>query len=357
MASDARTRPVPDLRAWLQERLSRLLKRKPVEISCGEDFHALGLDSVGYMNLAIAIEEELEIPVTARDIFLHPNIGLLAEYLDHAAPKSGGSTRRSSEGSADYTTVNGGGALSPLFWLNGYEIVELAQALMPPERPVYYLHHQGSDGKPARHRTIPAMVDYYLQAILQVEPDGPYCIGGYSIGGPLAHEIANRLKAMGKEVEILMLVSPVGDPKLARGAYLRHHRQKAAAMNALQRLAYMGRKYVWLYQRAARLSLQRMWRRLHCSSYFLLGRPLPSRLIWSHVQPIYDRALKGHSISRYSGDAVIAHEAAASVEAWTMKMSGPCRVLPPVPVRHLELLEKKYAHLWLEEFLSPLGAT
>ena len=45
------------------------------------------------------------------------------------------------------------------------------------------------------------------------------------------------------------------------------------------------------------------------------------------------------------------------LEAWTMKMSGPCRVLPPVPVRHLELLEKKYAHLWLEEFLSPLGAT
>ena len=79
MASDAQTRPVPDLRAWLQERLSRLLKRKPVEISRCEDFHALRLDSVGYMNLAIAIEEELEIPVTARDIFLHPNIGLLAD--------------------------------------------------------------------------------------------------------------------------------------------------------------------------------------------------------------------------------------------------------------------------------------
>ena len=357
MASDAQTRPAPDLRAWLQERLSRLLQRKPDEISCGDDFQALGLDSVGYMNLAIAIEEELQIPVTAREIFLHPNVGLLADYLGHAATTPGGSTQRSSEGAADYTTVNVGGALSPLFWLNGYEILELAQPLLPPERPVYYLHHQGSDGKPARHRTIPAMVDYYLQAILQVEPDGPYCIGGYSIGGLLAHEIANRLKAMRKEVEILMLVSPVGDPKLARGAYLRHHRKEAATMHTLQRLAYMGRKHAGLYKQAARLSIQRMSRRLRCSAYFLLRRPLPSRLIWSHVQPIYARALKGHSISKYSGAAIVAHEAAAPVEAWTMNISGPCRVLPPIPARHLELLQEQYAHLWLEEFLSPLGAS
>jgi thioesterase domain-containing protein/acyl carrier protein len=355
MDDDKPIRPSSELRPWLQARLSGLIQRKQTGIPLDEDFHVLGLDSVGYLNLAISIEEELDIPITAKDIFLHSTIELLADFLVNAKPNLKSSPQRLPRGSADYTTVNVGTHLAPLFWLNGYEFLELSQASIPPERPIYYLHHQGSDGKPARHHTIEAMADYYLETILHVEPNGPYCIGGYSIGGPLAHEIANRLLAQGKEVETLMLLSPAGNPKRSLETYLRHHREIAASKSAMQRMLYMARKYCRLYQRSASNNVRRLWRRLRCSPYFLFQRPLPSRLIWRHVQPIYERALNNYAISRYRGDTIIVHEIAISVAEWCEMADGACRVLPPIPIKHLELLEKEHAHLWLTEFLEPLG--
>ena len=355
MASGTHISSVTDLRVWLRAHLSGLLQCKAVAIALDKDFHALGLDSVGYLNLAIAIEEELEVPITAKDIFLNSNINLLADFLINQGPVTTSRTRPLAKGLADYTTVNVGSGLSPLFWLNGYEFLELSQAYIPPERPVYYLHHQGSDGKPARHRTFEAMADYYIETILRVAPEGPYCIGGYSIGGPLAYEVANRLQAMGKEVELLMLLSPVGHPKRSVEDYLRHQRQAVASKNVVQRMLYMARKYCGLYQRSTSNAVRSLWRRLRCSRYFLLRRPLPSRLIWQHMQPIYVRARREYAISRYPGSTIIVHESGMSVEEWREMVDGACHVLPPVPIEHLELLEKKHAQLWIEAFLQPLG--
>ena len=70
-------RPIPslsELMTWLQNRVSALVERKPAEVPSDEDFHALGLDSVGYLNLAISIEEEWDVPITAMEIFLHSNV-------------------------------------------------------------------------------------------------------------------------------------------------------------------------------------------------------------------------------------------------------------------------------------------
>ena len=74
------------------------------------------------------------------------------------------------------------------------------------------------------------------------------------------------------------------------------------------------------------------------------------------MQPIYARARKHYEISRYPGDTIIVHESTIPVEEWSENVDGACRVLPPVPVKHLELLAEEYTHLWLEEFVSPLGS-
>ena len=348
--------PLPVLKTWLQARVSALVEREPTEVPFDEDFHVLGLDSVGYLNLAISIEEEWDVPITAKEIFLHSNAELLAELLIRDGPEMRNRTRRLPIGAADCTTVNEGADLTPLFWLNGYEFLELSAPYIPPERPVYYLHHQGSDGKSARHRTMDAMAEYYLETILHVEPEGPYCIGGFSIGGPLAYEIANRLMAMGKKVELLMLLSPAGEPGRLREFFLQSSRARVSSRGALHRMLHMGRKRYGLYSRRVYNKVRRLRGRMECYRYFLMRRPLPSRLIWTHMQPIYARARKHYEISRYPGDTIIVHESTIPVEEWSENVDGACRVLPPVPVKHLELLSEEYTHLWLEEFVSPLGS-
>ncbi len=42
------------------------------------------------------------------------------------------------------------------------------------------------------------MAATYLEALLAVQPEGPYLLGGWSIGGVIAWEMAQRLRRQGR---------------------------------------------------------------------------------------------------------------------------------------------------------------
>jgi thioesterase domain-containing protein/acyl carrier protein len=71
------------------------------------------------------------------------------------------------------------------------------------DQPFYGLQAQGVDGKLRPLRRIEGMAAQYLEAIRQVRPHGPYMLGGYSGGGVVAYEMAQRLQAEGEEVRFL----------------------------------------------------------------------------------------------------------------------------------------------------------
>lgn len=49
----------------------------------------------------------------------------------------------------------------------------------------------------------------YLPAIKEVQPEGPYALGGWSLGGALAYEVAKQLQAAGEEVSGILLIDTV----------------------------------------------------------------------------------------------------------------------------------------------------
>ena len=49
------------------------------------------------------------------------------------------------------------------------------------------------------------MAAYYVRQIRQVQPQGPYFLGGYSFGGVVAFEMAQQLYAVDQEVALLVL--------------------------------------------------------------------------------------------------------------------------------------------------------
>ncbi|WP_276879585.1 type I polyketide synthase [Lawsonella clevelandensis] len=49
----------------------------------------------------------------------------------------------------------------------------------------------------------------YLPAIKEVQPEGPYTLGGWSLGGALAYEVAKQLIAAGDEVAAILLIDTV----------------------------------------------------------------------------------------------------------------------------------------------------
>ncbi|QIW22240.1 AMP-binding protein [Bacillus thuringiensis serovar andalousiensis] len=54
--------------------------------------------------------------------------------------------------------------------------------------------------------TLPELIQLYIEEIKHVQPEGPYRLGGWSLGGAIAYEIATVLKNQGEEVELLVLM-------------------------------------------------------------------------------------------------------------------------------------------------------
>merc|ERR1711872_414135 len=50
------------------------------------------------------------------------------------------------------------------------------------------------------------MAARYIEALQEVQPGGPYYLGGWSLGGVVAWEIAQQLQALGEEVGLLAVI-------------------------------------------------------------------------------------------------------------------------------------------------------
>jgi thioesterase domain-containing protein len=55
------------------------------------------------------------------------------------------------------------------------------------------------------------MAQFYLDAIRQVQPHGPYLLAGYSLGGLVTLEMAQRLTAAGEKVALLAMLDSYPD--------------------------------------------------------------------------------------------------------------------------------------------------
>jgi thioesterase domain-containing protein/acyl carrier protein len=88
---------------------------------------------------------------------------------------------------------------------NVLNLRHLAQ-LLGGDRPFYGLQARGLLGEDAPHRTLPEAAAAMIAEIRQVQPTGPYLIGGFSGGGLTAWEMARQLTAAGEAVTGLVLL-------------------------------------------------------------------------------------------------------------------------------------------------------
>jgi amino acid adenylation domain-containing protein len=92
---------------------------------------------------------------------------------------------------------------------------ELAQRF-GRERPVYGLQARGFLGEQVPREDLAAMAHDYVEAVRAVQPSGPYLLGGWSMGGLVALEMARRLKELGQQVALVALIDSPAPEKIAR---------------------------------------------------------------------------------------------------------------------------------------------
>ncbi len=81
----------------------------------------------------------------------------------------------------------------------------LAQRL-GQQRPFYGIRSRGLHGEPDLPGCLEEMATEYLAAIREIQPRGPYLLGGWSAGGLVALEIAQQLVAQGDSIGKLALL-------------------------------------------------------------------------------------------------------------------------------------------------------
>jgi thioesterase domain-containing protein len=105
---------------------------------------------------------------------------------------------------------DGSTTAEPLFCVHslGANLVSFHKiaSLMRRDRAVYGLQPHGLDGRQAPLESIDAMASAYIQEIRKKQPHGPYYLAGVCIGGVLAYEIAQQLRAVGEKVALVALI-------------------------------------------------------------------------------------------------------------------------------------------------------
>ncbi|MBT7697714.1 MAG: hypothetical protein HN737_09940 [Desulfobacterales bacterium] len=98
------------------------------------------------------------------------------------------------------------GSRPPFFFLHGSPSAVHRQ--LGPEQPLYYFSGLWNNGKLPPAICIEDVATAHIEEIKSVQPEGPYFLGGYSVGGLLAFEMAQQLCRSGDEIAFLFLLEP-----------------------------------------------------------------------------------------------------------------------------------------------------
>ena len=182
----------------------RVLLQSPIYPD--DNFFDLGGDSLAAVKLFHEIELHTgrKLPITS--IYDVPTPALLAALLSEpeAVPVF------------SPLVLLRAGIGTPLFIVHGLggNVMELAQLAkrVDTEHPVYAIQPKGLDGIETPYDRVDPMVDYYLRAIRELQPRGPYLLAGYSFGGLIAVEMARRLTQADEEVAFLAFIDSYPHP-------------------------------------------------------------------------------------------------------------------------------------------------
>jgi len=181
------------------------------EIHIDDNYFELGGDSVLAVRMFTRIDKEFGKKIPLATLLDKPTIGELASTVEEDGEETSWSS---------LVPLNTSGSRPPVFLMHSHggnvlEYYPLAHRLGAGQ-PVYALQSRGLDGTPICEPTVEEMASFYIEEIRSVQPRGPYCLGGFCFGGLLALEAAQRLRAAGESVALLVLINAAGPgyPKL-----------------------------------------------------------------------------------------------------------------------------------------------
>jgi amino acid adenylation domain-containing protein len=322
------------------------------EMGIDDNFFELGGHSLLAVRLFAQIEKRFGRRLPLATLFQAPTIAQLATIIDKDLPNA-----RAAEWSS-LVPIQPEGSRPPFFCVhalggNVLEYYDLANYLGRTQ-PFYGLQSAGLNGKQAPHARVEDMAAHYLREMRELQPQGPYFIGGRSLGGMIAFEMAQQLRVQGEEIGLLALLDtyPSGyakllsDQKTLRARFSRAagrtkaHLANLRSLSLKDKLLYLAAKSKF----APRKMKSHVWRGAY-SSFANLGRPLPRAL--QDIKELNSVAVREYVPQIYDGHVTLfwaSSDLRASVdfvEGWRALAGGGIEV-HEIPGSHLDIVKEPH---------------
>jgi aspartate racemase len=330
----------------LELQLTRIWEKvlNVTHIGVQDNFFEVGGHSLLALQLLAQIKKtwDQNLPLTA--LFQAPTIEQLADVLRH----------RERAALSPLIAVQPAGTKSPFFCVHGYNSYVYLARHLGTDQPFYGLA-QHLAGKQVRHTRIEDIAAYYLTELRPLQPTGPYFLGGHSLGGLIAFEMAQQLRKQGQDVALLALFEPTPPGVMARE--LPRSSFYARAVHHLGNLSFLSPqgKLTYVLQRIHE-RIKRRVKTVACTGYHLLGRPLSPGLQTFYVEEIvygllYRKAARAYVPRVYPGQVTLFKgQASASDQhcGWDKLAAGGLEV-HELPGGHLDMIQAPYVWLLAEQ--------
>ena len=344
-------RQATPLEKKLQALWASALEREHVGLH--ENFFLLGGDSLQAIELFLDIEKTLGRRLPRSVLFEAGTVAEMAQRIEALAPMR------------CLVPIRPSGSRPIFFCIHDvFGEVLIFRALaehLGKDQPVFGLQSVGLDGLETPLARMEDMAARYVTEIRRVQPTGPYYLGGYSMGGWIAYEMARQLRAAEESVGLLALFdthSGQGRRRAPVQHWLRRHTERLSRLGPAELGPYLTQRV----RNALHLSSAALRHRLFAAAWAYnerRGAEMPLLL----QRPVDANRLAGRRYHPrpYDGDAVLFKAApyawthSDAHDGWRRLINGKLEVRQ-ITGLHSEILEEPHVRVLARELADCLDA-
>ena len=277
------------------------------KIGPDDEFFALGGHSIAAAQLFALIQQKLGYSASLATLYEASTPRLLARVLSRG---------NRAEDWKSLVAINRHGDRPPLFLMHAAEgnilLYRSLAAHLGADQPVFGLQSAGLDGHSPIDARFEHVARHYIDEIRQIQPHGPFMLGGYCLGGTLALEMAQQLLESGETVGLVALIEDFNIRSIRWPLSLRHRlinryvlnpwfhiHNLVAAQGAGKLDFFMDKLHVEI--RRLKLSARMSWDGLRHRIFPGDASPMPQ----AKIADIYEAALAQYEVRPYPGELTL----------------------------------------------------
>ena len=189
-------------------------------IGSDSNFFDIGGDSLSLVRLQSMVTRQFGVHLTMSDITRHSTFGLLTAWVRDTQAK--GPSMHVRPPNPRVLPVNSAVGGRPIFLLPQMMIFWPLAEELGEGQTIYALQLLDEDIPPSMATpSFDQLAALYCKLIREVQPEGPYRLGGWCLWALMSYEVARLLEEQGQEVELLMMIDSWAPGHWARQSTIR----------------------------------------------------------------------------------------------------------------------------------------